>query len=176
LKGKVVNRKKLTRSAIEWTYLDPDLKYAAGFRKSPSKPDSWPLFLLDLRTLRVIQLRLTYDMGGLPDISIVSSKSMTVLTDTWRTYLIRDRRVYSPRWLQRQIEEFEYCPLDVTSVAGRIYLMQGKIGTQLSQVVEADTGRVVAVSSSKLGGFVKGTADRVIFYEFDGKRVTIYAL
>ena len=175
IKGRVEMRKNLTRSAIEWTYLDPNLRYAAGFRKYPSKPDSWPLCLLDLRTLRVIQLPLTYDLGGLADISIVSSETLTVLIDSWRTYLLRDERLYSPAWLQRQIKEFEYYPLDVVTVEGRIYLMQGKIGTQLSQVVEADTGQVIAESSSGRDEFVKGTNDQVLFYGFDGKQVIVYS-
>lgn len=170
--GHVHSRTRLTRSAIVWTYLDPNLRYAAGFRKKPYKENSWSLFLLEIQTRQVTQLPLAYDLGGLTDINIVSSEHVAVLYDDFRTYLLNGTLLSTPEWLRELDSYYTY---DSVDAAGKLFLLRGELGAETSQVVEAQSGRVISHSSMPVRGFVKGKATQMTFYGFKDKQVTVYA-
>jgi len=170
--GHAQSRRKLPGSDIRWTYLDDQVRFVAGFRKHPPKPNSWPLVLYDLHSKRVRELPIEYDLGGLTDINLVSTPDRMVAYDEFRTYMMQDMKLVRPSWLRKRQG---YYTLDATVVGGRIYLLQGRVGSHVRDVVDASNGQILVHSAITLQGFVKGDGAQMLVYSYADNQLIVFA-
>ena len=170
--GQAHSRRKLPCSDIRWTYLDDQVRFVAGFRKHSSKPNSWPLVTYDLSTKRVGELPIEYDLGGLTDINLVSTLDRMVVYDEFRTYMMHDMRLVRPSWLRKRES---YYTIDATVVGGRIYLLQGRVGSLDRDVMDASNGQILVQSEIPLQGFVKGNGAQVLVYSYADNQLIVFA-
>lgn len=86
LAGEVVSTQALRGHGVQWSYLDPGLKYAMGFRIEPKRPNEWPLLLLDLTNQKQRVLPIVYDMGGHVNPSIRSFGRSVLVFDIFYAF------------------------------------------------------------------------------------------
>lgn len=173
--GRLRSQRRLTRSSIQWESLDPQLRYALGFRLKPDKPNTWPMFLLDLRSLKVRQLPIIYDLGGHVNPAVISSKEDVLIFDTGYTYAYANGKLTRPKW-RKPIVESEYGIIHAGVFNDRVFVIEQKLATEASRILDAKTGRIMGSTAATLWGFLKPTGGRMFVWGLDGKDVVVFEL
>lgn len=173
LKGHIVSKKKLTRSSIQWQTLDPELKYALGFRPRPDYPDNmWPIFILDLNTLRVRQLPILYDLGGHADPKIASGSNHVLLYDLFFTYEILPNSLKHLPW---QKTNSDFYAIDHLFFEDSLFVMERHRQTGEIQVGDISSGLIIIKTKIPLIGFVRGCSQSMYVYSQEKDAISIYS-
>lgn len=160
--GNVLSRRRLTRSSITWTSLDPSLRFALGFRDKPTQSNSWPMFIIRLSDMRVYQLPIVVDLGGHVEPSVVSGSSFVLIYDLLYCYSI-SFGTKKPVVTSTLGKDF-YVQDSLLNSNGLFFLVSNSDNT-LTRLINYDTGAMLE-TKQKIDGFVKNSKESIYVYSF----------
>ncbi len=105
--------------------------------------------MLNLSTLKVRQLTITYDLGGHVDPTVVSSPDSTVLYDLFYTHIVKRKDLVA--W---DGGGSDYYTFDHTLRGNQLLLLERSISTSNVRIVDVSNRRVVAETTIPVTGFV----------------------
>lgn len=172
--GELVSKQALPGRGVQWTHLDPGLKYALGFRLKPSKPNEWPLLVLDLTTQKHQTLPIFYDLGGHVNPSLRSFGRSAFIFDVF----------YAVRYVEARLLEVDWpkLGLDPSSFVVDVHdkeplVMVSQLGSEERHIIDLSAERVVAKRLRSGSEFVmQSRAGDVFVWSWSAGTLQIFTL
>lgn len=171
--GRRLARKRLKQSAVTWDYLDPNLRYALGFKARPNTGDAWTLFVLDLKTMRSTPTAISYDLGGHVNPTIISTAKACVVYDLFYTKCFAKNSIRDPQWTRSLGNGYVGSH---SQVSDDLRLLWKMVDTSASVVIDVSSGNQIVRSTLPLEDFVLGTGAHTQIWTYEDKRVRIFEL
>lgn len=174
LAGEVVSTRALRGHGVQWSYLDPNLKYALGFRIKPNRPGEWSLHLLDLTTQKQRVLPIVYDIGGHVDPSIRSFGRSYLIFDIFYAFRNSGAVLQKVDWLKLGLGRDSYI-VDVHETEPLVIVSQ--VGSEERHIVDLTAERVVAKGLRSGSRFVKQSRTGDVFvWSWNAGTLQVYTL
>ncbi len=174
LAGEVVSTQALRGHGVQWSYLDPELKYAMGFRIKPNRPNEWPLHLFDLATQKQQALPIVYDIGGHVEPSIRTFGRLTFIFDIFYAFRFSGGRLHGIDWPKLGLDRNSYI-VDVHDK--KPLVMVSHAGSEERHIVDLAAEQVIVKGLRSGSEFVRQSRDGdVLVWSWNAGTLQIYTL